>query len=322
MTATDSTNVDARRLLALATRHLDDEDSRRPITEIPTLDESTSLPFRPFASLALAMAAHVLSAWEVRTFQVERADPRERIRYFTAVGDDPRLVFRACTLFVPEHGTQRVVELCGHSFCSNRAPAAPGSRCADHLGDPAPGNLPLHGRRTEYPWLDLAVEAARYGRAGLTEKTLAVHAIRAGLSPEEVRRALDMPTWTLHALTDGPAPIPDDVEESDDPDQWPLVLTPLRDITAADTRRVYEYSGGEPTEPGPDTLLAREGDLYIYFPVRENGPLMVIGEDDYGFTLEWWQMQEHLPQHRLARRADDRRREMYEPPCACGECVH
>lgn len=71
-------------------------------------------------------------------FQVERAERGERIRFFTSAGGEPGRAFRACTVFDPELGTQRVVELCGHAFCSNEAPASPGSRCAYHLGDPVP----------------------------------------------------------------------------------------------------------------------------------------------------------------------------------------
>lgn len=48
MTEADSTHVNAAELLALSLRHLDDADSRRPFIEIPTLDDSTPLPFRPF----------------------------------------------------------------------------------------------------------------------------------------------------------------------------------------------------------------------------------------------------------------------------------
>ncbi|MFB7484229.1 hypothetical protein ACFUEM_36115 [Streptomyces anulatus] len=72
MTEADSTYVNAAELLALSLHHLDDANTRRPIIEIPTLDDSP-LPFRPFPALAIAMAGHVLSAWEVRMFRVERA---------------------------------------------------------------------------------------------------------------------------------------------------------------------------------------------------------------------------------------------------------
>src|SRR5687768_4970038 len=87
MTANDPTFVDAVHLLASALRHLGDDDSRRPIAEIPTLDEGTSRPFRPFAALAIAIASHVITAWELTTFQVERGDRGDRTRYFTAVDD-------------------------------------------------------------------------------------------------------------------------------------------------------------------------------------------------------------------------------------------
>ncbi|MFJ1859967.1 hypothetical protein ACIOHA_21950 [Streptomyces anulatus] len=134
------------------------------------------------------------------TFQAKRAERGERIRFFTAAGGEPGRVFRACTVFDHELGTQRIVELCGHAFCSNEAPASPGSRCADHLGDPVPdGCGPDH-------WLHLAGEAD-------------------------------------HA------------------------------------------------------------------------------EDEHGVTLEWWQMQEHLPERPLARCGDERRgRDMYEPLVQCDDC--
>lgn len=110
------------------------------------------LPFRPFPALAIAMAGHVLSAWEVRMFQVERAKRGERIRFFTAAGGEPGRAFRACTVFDPELGTQRVVELCGHAFCSNEAPASPGSRCRpprrSSTGRLRPGLLAARGRRS------------------------------------------------------------------------------------------------------------------------------------------------------------------------------
>ncbi|MFE7044677.1 hypothetical protein ACFU9X_36235 [Streptomyces atratus] len=315
MTEADDTHVNAAELLTLALRHLDDADTRRPFTEIPTLDDSTPLPFQPFPALAIAMAGHVLSAWEVRTFQVERAKRGERIRFFT----EPRRVLRACTLFDPKLGTQRVIELCGHSFCSNKAPAGPGSRCADHLGDPVPDICD-----PDY-WLHLASEAARsveYGRGGLTEtEALAVHAARAGVPMAEVGRATGIPQWTVHALSGGSARVPEDVDSSDDPARWPLVLTPVRDITVADVHRVYDYMGGDSAKPAPDTVLARKDRWYGYEPLRENGPFLVRAEDERGFTLAWWQMQDHLPGHLLARRGDERRRrDMYEPPCQCEDC--
>ncbi|MDH2389270.1 hypothetical protein QCN29_10800 [Streptomyces sp. HNM0663] len=318
MPQADSSHVDAAELLTLALRHLDDYDTRRPFTEIPTLDDSTPLPFRPFPALAIAMAGHVLSAWEVRTFQVERAKRGERIRFFTAVGTEPGRTFRACTLFDPELGTQSVVELCGHAFCSNKAPAGPGSRCADHLGDPPPdGRDPCH-------WLRRAGEAAisvERGRRGLTEtEALAVHAARAGVPMAQVRRATGLPEWTVHALSGEPASVPEGVDGSDAPAAWPLVLTPVRDITAADVHRVYAYTSGSPAPPGPDTVLARKDRWYTYEPLRENGPFLVF-EDEHCFTLQWWQMQDHLPEHQLARPGDEsRRRDMYEPPCQCGDC--
>ncbi|MEU5877868.1 hypothetical protein [Spirillospora sp. NPDC047279] len=317
MTEADSTHVNAAELLTLALGHLDDADTRRPFTEIPTLDGPT--PFRPFPALAIAMAGHVLSAWEVRTFQVERAERGERVRYFTAAGGRPRRVFRACTVFVPELGTQRVIELCGHSSCSNEAPAGPGSRCAGHLGDPVPDVCgPDH-------WLRMAGEAARSaerGRGGLTEtEALAVHAVRAGLSAAEVGRATGIHEWTVHALSGESARVPEDVDGSDDPACWPLVLTPVRDITAADVHHVYDSMRGGFTEPAADRVLARRDRWYSYEPLRENGPFLVHAEDEHDFTLEWWQVQDHLPEHLLARRGDDlRRRDMYEPPCTCGYC--
>ena len=75
MTVRDATFVDAGRLLATAIRHLGDDDPRRPIAEIPTLDEGTSRPFRPFAALAIAIASHVITAWDLPTFQVEPGSP-------------------------------------------------------------------------------------------------------------------------------------------------------------------------------------------------------------------------------------------------------
>lgn len=89
------------------------------------------------------------------TSQAERAERGERIRFFTAAGGEPGRVFRACTVFDHELGTQRVVELCGHAFCSNGASASPGSRCADHLGDPVPDGCGPD------LWLHLAGEAAK-----------------------------------------------------------------------------------------------------------------------------------------------------------------
>ncbi|MFD5427374.1 hypothetical protein [Streptomyces sp. NPDC127084] len=319
MTQIGSTHVDALELLTVAARHLTDPAARRPVAEIPTLDKATALPFRPFASLALAMAAHALSGWEVKTFQVERARPGERIRYFTAIDSDPRRPLRACTVFVPQLGTQRVAELCGHFSCPNEAPAGPGSRCADHVGDPEPANTgPSH-------WLRLAGGAARaaeHARGGLTAlERLTVHASRAGLPATEVRRALGMPAWTLDTLVDDPVRRPDDIEEADDPDRWPLVLSPVRDISPIDTARVYDRMDGSPRDPAPGAVLAREGGHYVYFPLRKGGRLLVIGDDDHCFTLEWWQVQEHLPGHLLARRAEERRRAMYEPPCPCGDCA-
>ncbi|MCH0543182.1 hypothetical protein I3F58_27245 [Streptomyces sp. MUM 203J] len=319
MPETDGTDVDAAGLLTLALRHLDDYDTRRPFTEIPTLDDSTPLPFRPFPALAVAMAGHVLSAWEVRTFRVERARRGERIRFFTATGGGPRRVFRACTLFDPVLGTQQVVELCGRSFCNNKAPAGPGSRCADHLGDPVPD-----GCSPEF-WLHMAGEAAcsiEYGRGGLSEtEALAVHAVRAGMPMEEVYHATTVGQWRLHVLTRRSVEVPQDIDDSDNPANWPLVLTPVRDITAADVHHVRSSRADRPAEPAPDTVLALKDDWYTYLPLRENGPYLVYGEDRHKFTLEWWQMREHLPQHLLARPGDEStRQEMYEPPCGCGDC--
>ncbi|MGW0198951.1 hypothetical protein [Nonomuraea sp. NPDC003201] len=308
MANTDDTIVNAAELLATALRHLDDPDSRRPIAAIPTLDDATSRPFLPFPALAIAMASHVLSAWEVRTFRVERGDHGDRIRYFTAVGDDPRRPFRACTVFVPDLGTQRVVEMCGHAFCLNIAPAGPGSRCWDHLQDPATGD--------RFHWLRLAGEAAQAAqreRGDHSEtENLALAALRVGLPLQEVCRATFVDAWTVQALADGPAPMPSEVDDSDNPDLWPLVLTPDRDITAADTRQAYVY--GAAVELAPETVLARRNEFYTYFHTYEGGPLIVVGEDRRLFRLEWWQVQDHLPQHRLARRADERRQQMYEPP--------
>ncbi|XVQ16341.1 hypothetical protein ACQP1W_50800 [Spirillospora sp. CA-255316] len=312
MTDLDSTTVDAAELLATALRHLNDHDTRRPIAEIPTLDEAASRPFRPFPALAIAMASHVLAAWEVRTFRVERGDHGDRIRYFTAVGADPLRPFRACTVFVPDLGTQRVVEMCGHAFCPNIAPAGPGSRCREHLRDPAPED-PLH-------WLRLAADAARAAERDRGERTetenLALASARLGLPLREICRATLLDEWTVEALADEPTPPPDDVDDSDDPDRWPLVLTPDRDLTAADTLRIYVLDDGRhaPADLPPETVLARGGEFYVYFHARERGPLIVAGEDRRFFRLEWWQVQDHLPQHRLARRADERRRELYEPP--------
>ncbi|MFC5754558.1 hypothetical protein [Actinomadura rugatobispora] len=317
MTDIDSTVVDAAELLATAIRHLNDHDTRRPIAEIPTLDEAATRPFRPFPALAIAMASHVLSAWEVRTFQVERGDHGDRIRSFTAVGRDPLRPFRACTVFVPDLGTQRVVEMCGHAFCPNIAPAGPGSRCPEHLRDPAP-ETPLH-------WLRLAGEAARAAERERGDRpeteNLALASVRLGLPLDEICRATFLNEWTVQALADEPPPLPDDVADSDNPDQWPLVLTPDRDITAADAHRVYVLDGGRyaPADPPPETVLARSGGFYTYFHTHDHGPLIVAGEDRRFFRLEWWQIQDHLPQHRLARRADERRQEMYEPPDPWGE---
>jgi hypothetical protein len=312
MTDTDSTIVDAAELLATALRHLDDYDTRRPIAEIPTLDDAASRPFRPFPALAIAMASHVLAAWEVRTFQVERGDHGDRIRYFTAVGDDPLRPFRACTVFVPDLGTQRVVEMCGHAFCPNVAPAGPGSRCWDHLQDPA-ANGPFH-------WLRLVGEVARSTERQRGDRTetenFAVAAIRLGFPLHEVCQTINASEWTVQALADEPAPVPDDIKDSDNPDNWPFVLTPDRDITAADTRRIYVYDTGTypPTNLPPETVLAHRGEFYTYFYAYERGPLIVCGEDRHFFRLEWWQIQDHLPQHRLARRTDERRQQMYDPP--------
>ncbi|MFV2172450.1 hypothetical protein ACFHW2_03595 [Actinomadura sp. LOL_016] len=316
MIEADSTHVDAAELLTLALRHLDDADTRRPFTQIPTLDDSTRLPFLPFPALAIAMAGHVLSAWEARTFQVERAERGERMRFFTAAGGRPERVFRACTLFDPELGTQRVIELCGHSFCSNRAPAGAGSRCGEHLGDPVPD-----GCGPDF-WLRKAGEAARAderGRDGLSEtEALAVQAARAGVPVAEVGRATGIHRWAVDVLGSGSAEVPEDVDGSDDPGCWPLVLTPVRDITAAD---VHRSMGGGSAEPAADRVLARRGRWYVYEPLREDGPFLVHAEDEYAFTLEWWQLQEHLPEHLLARCGDERRRrDMYEPPCTCGYC--
>ncbi|MFJ3934177.1 hypothetical protein [Streptomyces sp. NPDC090029] len=82
--------------------------------------------------------------------------------------------------------TQQIFELCGHSFCSNKAPAGPGSRCADHLGDPVPD-----ASHPDY-WLNRAARAAAsidHGRGGLTERqTLAVHAADAGMPLAKIGR--------------------------------------------------------------------------------------------------------------------------------------
>lgn len=315
MPEADSTHVDAADLLALALRHLDDPDTRRPFTRIPTLDDSG--PFRPFPALAIAIAGHVLSAWEVRTFEVERTE--HRIRYFTATGGRPRRVFRACTLFNPELGTQQVIELCGHSFCTGKASAGPGSRCADHVGDPVPDTCaPDH-------WLRIAGEAVRSAkrdRDGLTEREeLAVRAARAGVPVDEAAGAAGIHEWTVRALLGEPAPVPEDIDRSDDPAHWPHVLSPVRDLTAADVRHVSTVVHDGSAGPTADTVLARKDTWYGYERLGENGPFRVYAEDTYTFLLEWWQTQDHLPQHQLARHADERRRrEMYEPPCDCGFC--
>lgn len=165
----------------------------------------------------------------------------------------------------------------------------------------------------------MAYEAARsveHARDGLTEtEALAVHAIRAGVPMAQVGRASGIPRWTVHALGEGSAGVPEDVDSSDDPACWPLVLTPVRDITVADVRRVYDFTGDDVAGPAPDRVLARKDHWYEFEPLRGNGPFLVHAEDENGFTLEWWQMQEHLPEHLLARCGDERRRrDMYEPP--------
>lgn len=48
--------------------------------------DAAELLARALWHLAIAMAGHVLAAWEVRTFQVERGRRDERVRFFTAVG--------------------------------------------------------------------------------------------------------------------------------------------------------------------------------------------------------------------------------------------
>lgn len=323
MTADDPTFVDAAHLLSSAVRHLGDDDSRRPVAEIPTLDEGTSRPFRPFAALAIAIAAHVLTAWELTAFQVERDDHGNRIRYFTAVDDHgPRL--RACTVFVPELGTQRVVEMCGRSRCTNLAPAGPGSRCWDHLGDPPPERLwrasphrddPAPGEDDRGYWLRRAADVARaedHARGRSQAERLAVAAAGAGLPVEEICRTVGQAAWTVQALIEQPSPRPDDVDDSDDADLWPLVLIPIRDITASDVRHVYDAFGHVLTDVAPDRILARDGVPYTYFRPVEGGPL-VVNTDGVRFTVEWWQAQDHLPRHQLVARADGRGRDMYRP---------
>ena len=323
MTAKDPTFVDAAHLLASALRHLGDDDSRQPIAEIPTLDEGTSRPFRPFAALAIAIAAHVITAWELTTFQVERGDRGDRIRYFTAIDDrGPRL--RACTVFMPELGTQRVVELCGHSWCPNIAPAGPGSRCWDHLGDPPPERPwrasprpgdPAPGEDDRAYWLRRAADVARAedsARGRGQAERLAVAAAGVGLPLEEICRTVGQGAWAVQALTEDPLPRPADVDDSDDADLWPLVLIPVRDITASDVRHVYDTFDRVRTDLAPDTVLAREGVPYTYFRPIESGPL-VVNAGEVRFTVEWWQAQDHLPCHQLVARADERRREMYQP---------
>jgi hypothetical protein len=317
------TEVNAADLLASAARQLGDGDPRRPVAEIATLDPETTRPFRPFAALAIAIAAHVITAWELPTFQVERGDHGDRIRYFTAVGDGgPRL--RACTVFVPELGTQRVVELCGHAWCANTAPAGPGSRCWDHLGDPPPDGLwrasPRPGDRAPGEddrayWLRRAADAARAEdrvHGPRRAERLAVAAAGAGLPLEEICRATGEAAWTVHALTEEPPPRPDDVDDADDPDLWPLVLVPVRDLTVSDVRHVYGVFNDVRTDLAPETVLAREGVPYTYFRPVAGGPL-VVNAGEVRFTLEWWQAQDHLPRHRLVARADGRRRELYRP---------
>ncbi|MBF9131187.1 hypothetical protein I0C86_19800 [Plantactinospora sp. S1510] len=323
MTAGDPALVDAAQLLASAIRHLGEDDSRRPIAEIPTLDERASRPFRPFPALAIAIATHVITAWELKTFQVERADQGDRIRYFTAIDDHgPRL--RACTVFVPELGTQRVVEMCGHSWCPNTAPAGPGSRCWNHLGDPPPEGLWRAsprlgdlgpGEDDRAYWLRRAADVARakdYARGRSRAERLAVAAAGAGLPLEEVCRATGEAAWVVRALIEDPLPLPDDVDDADDADLWPLVLIPIRDITALDVRHVYGTLDGVLTNLAPDKVLARQGVPYTYFRPIERGPL-VVNAGEVRFTLEWWQAQDHLPRHQLVARADEQRREMYRP---------
>lgn len=320
MTGSDPTSVDAARLLAAAARHLGDDDARRPIAEIPTLDGGTSRPFRPFAALAVAMAAHVLTAWELTEFQVERADRDDRIRYFTAI-DEPGPRLRACTVFVPELGTQRVVELCGHPGCTTVAPAGPGTRCWDHLGDPPPAGPwrasphrgdPAPGTADHAYWLRRAADAARaQDQDSSRSDRLAVAATAAGLPLDEICRALGRSAWEVHPLIEDPTPLPDDVNDSDDADRWTPVLIPTRDITAADTRHVYDSFGAVLSNLPPDRVLAREAVQYTYFRPDEQGPL-IVNTEEARFTVEWWQAQDHLPRHQLVTRAGGRRQE--RPP--------
>jgi hypothetical protein len=139
-----------------------------------------------------------------------------------------------------------------------------------------------------------------------------VAAAGAGLSVEEICRTVGQAAWAVQALIEDPLPLPDDVDDSDDADLWPLVLIPIRDITASDVRHVYDTFDHVLTHLAPDKVLAREGVPYAYFRPVERGPL-VVNTDEVRFTVEWWQAQDHLPRHQLVSRADERRREMYRP---------
>jgi hypothetical protein len=99
---------------------------------------------------------------------------------------------------------------------------------------------------------------------------LAVAAAGAGLPLEEVCRATGEAAWVVQALTEDPLPRPDDVDDADDADLWPLVLIPMHDITASDVRFTLEWWQAQDHLPRHQ-LVARadEQRREMYRPVGE-----------------------------------------------------
>ncbi|MFE2729196.1 hypothetical protein [Kitasatospora sp. NPDC059327] len=149
--------------------------------------------------VALAVAGHICRYWSQGLgprgpFEIEDGEAAAGWATLRSPGNG-RLVSRRLQAGGgrwAEHGI-RVVELCGHQGCGERAPAGPGSRCPQHFDDPSPAGGPgTH-------WAEIAARAwaDRYGADGAEHPrrvddrraSLVTAAVAAGMTEEDLAAA-------------------------------------------------------------------------------------------------------------------------------------
>lgn len=165
--------------------------------------------------VALAAAGHIVQHWTAGhryrgPFEIESGRHVGHAATLTspATGTQPALRMEGGGF--PDQGDIWVRELCGHTGCTANAPAGPGSRCHDHLGDPAPdGQSATH-------WAQLAAAAWRRQHPTAGEearlldndrRALITGATRAGLTKMELHRATGIARTTIDRIIDPPAPV-------------------------------------------------------------------------------------------------------------------